>query len=334
VRGLVNYISLFVIAFATYVALKAEGGFSVRFLKSVVLIWFTTGLLQVVVSRDLFTGLLSNARTTVSRGVVGLAPEPTAYGIHCLLLLILVSERTAGRTRRWLMGALLIQILIFARSSMTLLFLLIWGALLLATHLGKRRALIGGACVLGVGIVAVIGLMRFADRIQGIRILELIHLAVSAPALILVRDQSISDRVAAITFSLIGAFQGGLLPHGFVSWAAYVDRIGPHLVRYIPHYTAGDRIMSGYGAALYELGFVGLIIPYVVTHTARLRYRADLKRFITIAILLNLLFLTALPLAYPPIGFLIGYFCYYAACSRNVGPPGSAPPLADTTSLV
>lgn len=310
-RGLANYFSLFIIAFATYGTLKERRGFSTRLLSAIVWIWFVVGFLQTFLSRELFTVLLSNARSTAGRGVVGLAPEPTSYGIHCLLLGLLVSELCTGRQRRWNLAALLIQILFFARSSMTVLFLLIWGVAYLATRAGLLRSLLGAAIVGAVGAGVLQALARFAATVKGVRIFDLIHLVATAPALILVRDQSISDRVAAIVFSLAGAFNYWFLPHGFTSWSAWVGDIGPRMVRYVPYYTAGDRIMSGYGAAIFELGFLGLLVPYVVTRTARLHYGHDRQRFLTVAIVLNLLLLTALPLAYPPIGFLIGYFCYY-----------------------
>jgi hypothetical protein len=310
-RGLANYFSLFIIAFATYSTLKERDGFSTRLLSAVVWIWFTVGFLQTFVSRDLFTVFLSNARSTVGRGVVGLAPEPTSYGIHCLLLGLLVLDLCSGRQRRWNLAALFIQILFFARSSMSVLFLLIWGVTYLVMRAGLLRSLLGAAIVGAISVGVLQALARFAASVKGVRIFDLIHLAATAPALILVRDQSISDRVAAIVFSLGGALNYWLLPHGFTSWSAWVAEIGPRMVRYVPYYTAGDRIMSGYGAAIFELGFLGLLIPYVVTRTVRLRYGHDKQRFLTVAVVLNLLLLTALPLAYPPIGFLIGYFCYY-----------------------
>lgn len=310
-RALANYFSLFIIAVATYGALKARRGLSTGFLSVTVWIWFFVGLIQTVVARSFLTFLLSNARSTANRGVVGLGPEPTSYGIHCLVLMILVTDLCTGRQRKWNLAALVIQILLFARSSMTVLFLALWGLAYLATRAGLVKSLIGAifASALGLGILQ--ALAHLTITVKGVRIFDIIRLVTAAPTLILVRDQSISDRVSAIVFSLAGAFQHWFLPHGFISWSAWVAEIGPRTARYIPYYTAGDRIMSGYGAAIFELGFLGLVIPYVVTRAASVRYARDRKRFITIGIVLNLLLLTAVPLAYPPIGFLIGYFCYY-----------------------
>lgn len=328
VRGMANYFSLCVISFATYSALKARGGLSRRLVAITVWVWFSVGLLQFAVSRSFMTGLLSNARTTANRGVVGLAPEPTAYGIHCLILLVLVQELFDGRARRVLVGALWIQILVFAQSSMTILILLTWGLLHLAANAGARKTLIGGSAAVVVGAVVVRQLAALAEQVRGVRVLDLLRLVVSAPALVLARDESVSERVGAVFFSLFGAVNGWLLPHGFVSWRGFIQEAGPRFARYIPHYSVGDRIMSGYGAALYELGFVGLLVPFVVTQAASLRYAHDRKRFITIALLLNLLFLMALPLAYPPIGFLIGYFCYYGITGITPNVVAPAPLLS------
>lgn len=314
VRGLANYFSLFLISFAAYALLKTERGLSRGFLKFTVWAWFVAGMAQTFISRAAFTQLLSNARTTADRGVVGLAPEPTSYGIHCMLLMLLVGELFTGRTRAVLRGALLVQIFLFARSSMTILFLIVWGLLFLATRAGARRAVVVGGSAFIVLVVALRALVGFAEKTKGIRVLELARLVVTTPSLILVRDNSISDRVAAITFSFMGAFQHWLIPHGFASWSQYILEIGPTMARYIPYYTVGDRIMSGYGAAIYELGFLGLVIPVVVTRSIALRYHRDRAKLVTIGVLLNLLLLTAIPLAYPPVAFLIGYFCYHGIC--------------------
>jgi hypothetical protein len=310
-RGLANYFSLFIIAVATYGTLKARHGLSTAFLSATVWIWFFVGLIQTVITRNFLTFLLSNARSTASRGVVGLGPEPTSYGIHCLILMILVTDLCSGRQRRWNLAALLIQILLFARSSMTVLFLGVWALAYFATRAGLLKSLIGAAVASAFGLGILQALAYLTITVKGVRIFDIIRLVTTAPALILVRDQSISDRVAAIVFSFAGASEHWFLPHGFISWSAWVTEIGPRTARYIPYYTAGDRIMSGYGAAVFELGFLGFVIPYVVTRTASARYAENRKRFITIAIVLNLLLLTAVPLAYPPVGFLIGYFCYY-----------------------
>ncbi|MXC93545.1 hypothetical protein FQZ99_24965, partial [Escherichia coli] len=74
-----------------------------------------------------FFDFLVDIRTSESRGVTSLTPEPTYYGIVCLLLLMvcLVSESFKNKERKYLSLFFVIQIVFLAKSSMAILLLLI-----------------------------------------------------------------------------------------------------------------------------------------------------------------------------------------------------------------
>src|SRR5690554_4825314 len=82
-RSAYNYISFFLVFF---VALNVLKGIKINFnfiLQLTFWMWFFVGFVQLFYS-DFFLFLVNNPRTTDERGVVGLATEPTYYGIVML----------------------------------------------------------------------------------------------------------------------------------------------------------------------------------------------------------------------------------------------------------
>ena len=73
------------------------------------------------------------------------------------------------------------------------------------------------------------------------------------------------------------------------------------------YYSYGDlKIMSWLGAMIYELGFFGIIIIYMVGHNS---CNGTAKRFIEVLILLILLF-SSIPISFPLIPFIFSLFMY------------------------
>jgi hypothetical protein len=106
------------------------------------------------------------------------------------------------------------------------------------------------------------------------------------------------------------------MPNGFQKWLSYM----PHQQSLSNFFWYGNtmRIMSMYGAALFEIGVLGIIIPYCINAWAyKFLEIKNFKRYrITLLMALNLIFLTAVPLATPFVGFILGAFLYYNHCFK------------------
>ena len=93
IRSLINYISLFIISYVTYKSLKFTNGLNYKIFKNIVYTWFTIGTIKTFIYSNFLSFLLprGNSEDTIEsgRGVVCLAPEPTFYGIICVLFIML-----------------------------------------------------------------------------------------------------------------------------------------------------------------------------------------------------------------------------------------------------
>ena len=308
IRSVANYMSVAVISYAAYLALKFYHDKFRKVLEYSVWIWGAVGLIQTLFSRSFMTFLLpGGARTSATRGVTGLAPEPTHYGIMCILLmfLVLMDFRDEPKKRRYLTIALLAQIILFARSSTAALVLIGVALVYVVLHINSLRRII---IALGVAVAGAI-VVFIATQVIGLgqsRLLYLIVMLAEHPEVVFVADRSVGHRLAGIVYSLYGFWADGGIPHGFGVFYKYVWTTATPFSHVIP-LPANDRILSGYGAALFEIGLAGLLYPIILTWLLWTRYRTDRRAFLLYSISLNALMLTAVPLSTPIIGLLYGH---------------------------
>jgi len=300
-RSSLGYASLFLIAAATLVLSERRIRLSDAALDVAAWIWFAVGAAQLVLDRTFLTGLVAEARTSPTRGVTALATEPSHYGTIALLLLVLLLLR---RRETSLVGlACVVQVLLFAQSAQVALVLVL---ALIAYGVLVRPIVLAGAVLAGLWTLAVFDpFSTIADDER--RIVRLAVLLVEDPWLLVLADPSGSQRLASILLSFKGMLDHGLLPGGLNSFAAYMAaEVGAwrSLLHYAP---TSDRISSGYGSAAYELGVFGLAIPLVIAiGIVRFGRRGGLGRGIVAQVAVHATMVTAVPLALPLIGFLIG----------------------------
>ncbi len=75
--------------------------------------------------------------------------------------------------------------------------------------------------------------------------------------------------------------------------------------------------MSGLGSAMFELGIIGLLIPFVLIKNIRKIVRSDC-RFIFYGSLFFLVLLNAMPLSNAIIGFVFGNIIYVASTLSSI----------------
>jgi hypothetical protein len=149
--------------------------------------------------------------------------------------------------------------------------------------------------------------MYGGDLLAGTRIGGLLMIAKQAPLRILQLDQSVSARVASIFYSLKGAIDSALVPHGFNAWKLYANAQNAAYRTTFSADSPIDRIMSGYGSALFELGWVGLTIPILITiGGVKFMWRDNPARAISFLLVVHLLLFMPVPLTFPLVGLVIG----------------------------
>ena len=306
VRNWSNYASVFVISACASVLAEGHRPTLKRAVWVAVIVWFGVGMLQTAVSPDLGTALLSGARRDAVRGVVGLAPEPTMYACICLTFMIAALVLFEGRERRLLMGLAVFQIIFFARSAMGLMLLMLWATLWLVGELRSAKGLLLASAT-AAGMILLLWLL-ISGRLPGLeeaRIRTLATMAIQNPSYLFLVDQSGAARLSAIVYAIAGFLRDWGLPHGFVQWDDFTRTIA-HKFYMIPDVPGGYRPMSGYGAALFELGFLSVLLFIAVTWAFLAFYRRGSERVWPTLIFFHLLLLTAIPLATPTIGLVVG----------------------------
>jgi len=304
VRSFANYLSVFFISYVSHRVLRSGRVNFENFLFVSFLIWFVTAILQVIVDKSFLTFIVSASRTTESRGVTSLASEATFLGIVYVFYILFSLHLKNLKYRKSIIIMSIFGILFLAKSTMALLFLIILTAIYFFTHLNFKSLFL-----IALGVITISYSMTF---LEGSRIYELFQLVKNDPSVILLVDASINDRFFHVYFSVKGFLENFFIPNGYNAWLPYVTE---QLVSYkniviIEWFSLGGRIMSGFGSAFFELGFIALTIPLTFTYLLFNLFKNDLKSFLFICIFVNLIMFSAIPIGFPIFAFYLGFLSY------------------------
>ena len=252
-RAVTIYTSPFVFAAVGYFMSKQR--LNIYYYAVVMLhVWLSISLLQFFISPDIIDYLV-NVRSSAERGVTGLAPEPSFYGltiIQMMLLLFLINERIQYKKAIFAVGVF--QIFILAKSSLAIIIFLSIGIIFFTKKL--KLMLVAGLC-LGIFLNVVSTLPPDNNRA-----VQLLNLFIADPYQVIYADGSVADRAFHVFLSLKNAFSSGLRPHGFDSFSFVISQ---GQLDY-PAYWWGiesNKIMSGIGGAVFELGWFSIFYLFV-----------------------------------------------------------------------
>lgn len=305
-RSFANYASVFFISYVSFRVLNSGRVNFERFFFTSFFVWFLVSLIQTYIKSDFLTFLVSASRTTEDRGVTGLAPEPTFLGIVYLFYLILALHIPTLMFRKRLIFLTVFGILFMAKSSMVMLFLILMLCVFFITHVSLKSLF-----SFAISLASFLYLISF---LEGSRLHRLLEMFISDPYSLVLIDASINDRFFHVFFSLKGFLDNFLLPHGYFAWLPYVKE---QLIIYqdfvlIDWFSLGGRIMSGYGGALFELGFFFLTVPLVVVVLLFRLYRDNLRLFFFFSIYVNMIMFSAIPIGFPLFAFYLGFLVFLA----------------------
>lgn len=315
-RSLFGYISVSVIAYATYVIMNRNQGINSKIVKLIISIWAIVGLIQVFISPRFMQEFLVSMRTSAERGVTSLAPEPTFYGtMMCFLALTVVlffKDSQSKNEKIFWVGLCFVQVFLIAKSAMIAVILGVTLSIYITEKLVAKWSL--QKCLYGLFMISILigSLIYLMNSQSNLRIVVSIREIIKNPIMFFFNDASANDRLSAIFFSFKGAFENYLLPNGFLEWPNYIFE-AKQASKFFWWGGAALRIMSMYGAVFYELGILGMILPFTInTWLYKYLKNSSLSSCkYTILALINFLFVTAIPLATPFIGFLLGALLYY-----------------------
>jgi hypothetical protein len=268
-KSCANYISLWVgslIFFSIFSHMKIER--VIKIIKTAIWVWFIVAALQYFISPTFLSFLLPHQSGSLAsgRGVTSLATEPTYYGYTLLLLICIVLLLFKEEERKKYIILLIFQLFIFSISSTAIATFIISLLVYAILKLRFKALLITIFALVTISFILYILLFSenavFSTSVQNIRLLRLISSILDNPAAFMVIDASGNRRFLAIFFSFIGSINSFLVPHGFGNFDSYIYSSGlldrySDLIFFLEPY---PRIQSSIGAALFELGIIGLVL--------------------------------------------------------------------------
>lgn len=301
-RSLIGYGTVFFLSVAVLVLAASGLRLPDRLLDVTVYIWGFVGAVQLFVWPSFLTFLVTASRTTETRGVAALSNEPSLYATMMIFFLILYFLR--GRERGWPALFCLVQIVLFSQSALGIMFVLMMIGLYTMLRFSAATAM---AILIALSAMLFVIVLNSDTLLAGTRVGGLIDMAINSPADMLRFDASLNSRIANIFYSLKGAIEDFLMPHGFNAWTAYTHTQDQIFYGILRNGDLVERIMSGYGAALFEMGISGMILPVVITvGIVRTFWNDSPKRALALMVVVHLLLLTPVTLALPLVGYLIG----------------------------
>ena len=321
IRSLMNYMTLFVVSYVSFYALKKINGLPYGLYKKIVYVWFIVGTIQLFVYPDFLSFLIprgnSEATMESGRGIVCLTPEPTFYGITCLILVLLAylnfRNKPGIKIIYWI---LFLQIFIYSRSSLVI-FLLIatFGIYLLSSIFRNDKNKIKRIAILSIFAILFFLIINWSkDYITSSRFGKLFFILLENPETFILLDASVNERFIHVFFPIYGFIKDFGMPHGFGSYPNFMVECfqAPEFQHLFTDYVlqrgAPTRIMSGWGSLLYELGIIGVFLVYVLYINISTLLSGQ-KKLIVFLLMCGIL-LNAIPFSNPLIPFFIGNLIY------------------------
>lgn len=311
-----GYISVALIAYASYLLVSYENGINLQRIKVITWIWIIIAVIQQFYNRYFMSFLISDMRTTDSRGVTSLAVEPTYFAqmIFFMVLCILCFEEEKKEKYKYFIVGIL-GIVILAKSSMVVLVLGVGFLIFIIITLTKKWKRKYMKYLLFIPMIGIVFLIIMSFMPETSRLINTLESMFEQGVMYFFKnDASANDRLSSIVFSFKGAIENFFIPHGFDKWQAY--EIAEKSSSKFFWYGSSTKIMSMYGALVFEMGILGVGIIYIINSWSY-KYLKISNKHIIFLIFLNLIFLTAVPLSTPFVGFWLGMMCFYCEKTKR-----------------
>lgn len=258
-KYLLIYVSPALFAFSAYALIVEHPKLADRLVCGAALAWIGVGLVQVLVDPGFMTQLVggfSEAADVVvdsGRGTLGLAPEPTHFGFHMVImaaLLALVGGRNA------LSIACIVTAVLIARSSSALLALVLGGIIYMVVYTGKARLMLLAVfpAYFLLGAVLASGVLP-----DDVRVVALAKDFYEDPFYLLTSDTSANARLGGIFVGFKEILGNAVLPFG-MAHETWLDRTGPILSRNGWLLTLSEAgVPSGILIVVFQAGVFGLV---------------------------------------------------------------------------
>lgn len=296
------------ISLAVYKALV--GGVDiVKILKAVLWISLLGSVLQLAFTKEILNIFLS-ARTTENRGFTSFFIEPSFYGLTMVMVwLMYVLEKNEIKLFCTFFFAIFLSVVVFSQSALAIIVL--W--LLICIYLVRNhyfKTAFSSLIIVSI-ILFVQSDIALNFESENSRTLYLLTVILQNPMEILTLDASISERFFHLYLSISGFFQNYLLPNGFESFSELIES-EKQFNRYFWYGEPTNKIMSGLGGALYELGIISIVYLYLPLHFYLKSSRSEKNVLFFVIMGTYFVYFNSLNLASPYYSILLGILAYRA----------------------
>lgn len=317
VKNVLNYLSPPIVAMAVY-NLLSRSDYKVTFKTFfiVINIYMIVGLVQMYIYPDFMTFLISDTvrgNMFGGRGVVSLCPEPAFYGSLCLFLMVFSLISFNKKENFITIPILFFQMIFLSRAATSLSIFAI--AILLFTVVQVFRfrlkyVLILAAMLLVTGTLVQNVMSDLEDTRMGV----LVNQFIDDPFLITRIDESVGVRFTYAVAPFLSLKHHHMLPMGLGNFKPFIlqlykegryrNFIGEYLVK------EKDRLTGGINMVLFQLGFLGFLLPLSIYLAFRKIMFRDSARF-AFLLFICLLF-TQIQLMHSMIGMIIAIALLYS----------------------
>ncbi len=278
IRILTNYVSLFVISYATYISLTKLHGLPYGLFKLCVYIWGIVAFIQVFydpnfLSSFTFRGSQYIGHGSHGRGVTSLAAEPTFYGMVCVFLMMVnyINFRDFS-SYKFINIICLIQLVFFSRSTTCFMALSIALALYAFYLIFKTKHPVKVLIIVTISLIAAYFGVQYLIENSDSRVAKVLGYLINKPSKFLTYDISVNHRFAHAFLTIKGFFENFGLPHGFNKFPDYIsellkDDYWGHILMFGPK--GQERITTSFGGTLFELGILSLPLWIVIIQCVR-----------------------------------------------------------------
>lgn len=290
IRSIVTYSSPFFVTLFVYGLCCCTKNILRKSTELLVFLNFLICLIQVFWGVDAISSIV-NVRTSMDRGVTGFAVEPSFLGFQSIFLFLILVVTKGNWVARLLC---VVELVIFSQSVLAIISA---GLLFVVYMIQQRKVMYVILCFVVVALsIQLTGFVSFGDS----RLFNMFSLIFLDSGNILNADGSTSERFSHLYLSFFSGFENLFLPRGFSQFSGVLASETRFWVG-----EPTDKIMSGLGAPVFELGWFAFPFFFLLWH---LRNTGRYGWICVSAV--GLIYLNALPLSNPFYGIIIGYLIF------------------------
>lgn len=317
IRSLAIYATPFIVTIAFLNLMKKIKSNFIWHIYVINFVWILIAILQKIFGVYVFDFLVE-VRTSSGRGVTSLAPEPTHFAIFLIFISLIILKFykyvDLPLVARVFIFLNICSVFFLASSAMgaLLLVIIIFWFFITTSKLSIFKV------IFSVSIVMFCLFFYQSITSSGVelRLVKLLELVLDDGVRgVLAVDESVNLRIKALVHSVYGSVDNYFVPQGFTSYQTYSLSLLGEMDGLFWTVSNGNKIMSGFGAPLYELGVFSFML-FVYMFSCVLK-SGSFRIVLFESLVIPLVMFTAITISFAPFLFLLALGLVSSASECN-----------------